>query len=88
MKKKSVAPTRISLIIGDSQHLCESSDFAKNSHAKLCDQLLQNPLLLGWELLFVRTLAKSSKPGRKQLEKLEAISSRLGYSLTEKGGKQ
>lgn len=45
----------------------------------LCSPLLESPNLRGWERLFVKTLAKSPRPGRKQLEKLEAIAARLGY---------
>ena len=83
--KNSVAPTRLSLIIGDSQHCCDSPDAVVNSHSDLCLKLLKNPTLKGWEKLFVKTLAASRNPGRRQLLKLEAIALRLGYSVTEEG---
>jgi hypothetical protein len=45
--------------------------------AKQCGELLQNPVLRGWEKLFVSTLARCQKPGRRQLEKLQAIAEKL-----------
>jgi hypothetical protein len=53
-----------------------------------CAELLRDERLRGWERLFIATLQKSRNPGRKQLEKLEAIASRLGYSLTKEGGER
>ncbi len=50
---------------------------APHSHSNLCSQLLKNSSLKGWERLFVKTLVDSPNPGRKQLEKLEAIAARL-----------
>ena len=86
MNKNTVAPTRISLIIGDSERCYESPETAANPHSDLCSQLLKNPALKGWEKLFVTTLQKSPNPGRRQLEKLEAIAARLGYCVDEEGG--
>jgi len=59
---------------------------APHSHSNLCSQLLRNPTLKGWEKLFVTTLQKSPNPGRRQLEKLGAIASRLGYCIAKEGG--
>jgi hypothetical protein len=56
------------------------------SHSILASKLLRKPALRGWERLFVKTLAASHNPGRKQLEKLKEIALRLGYSLAEEGG--
>ncbi len=47
------------------------------SHSILSSRLLRNSALRGWERLFVKTLVSSPSPGRKQLEKLEAIAARL-----------
>ena len=85
--KNSVALERIPLSIRDFRGCCESPGTAENSHSELCDRLLQNRALTGWEKLFVSTLRKSRSPGRKQRAKLEAIASRLGYSLDEEGVK-
>jgi hypothetical protein len=52
---------------------------AFESPSILSEKLLKKPSLKGWERLFVRTLAASANPGRKQIEKLEAIALRLGY---------
>jgi hypothetical protein len=54
---------------------------AFESPSILSEKLLKNPSLKGWERLFVRTLASSSKPGRRQLLKLEAIANRLNGGL-------
>ncbi len=54
-------------------------------HVALCSRLLKSRCLKGWEHLFVSTLIKSSCPGRKQIQKLEAIASRLGYSVVDEG---
>jgi hypothetical protein len=56
---------------------------APHSHSNLCSQLLKNSSLKGWEKLFVTTLQKSPNPGRRQLEKLEAIAARLGTGTDE-----
>ena len=58
------------------------------SHSILASKLLKKPALRGWERLFVKTLAASHNPGRKQLQKLEEIASRLGYSGVEEGVKR
>lgn len=44
----------------------------------LINKLLESPDLRGWERLFVATVGKSTKPGSKQLKKIEAIAARLG----------
>jgi hypothetical protein len=84
--KKTFAPQRVNLSICDSQRCGESPDTAENSHLELCDRLLQNRVVTGWEKLFVSTLRRSRNPGRKQLAKLEAIASRLGYSVVDERG--
>jgi len=86
MNKNTVAPTRISLIIGDSERCYESPEAAASPHSNLCCQLLKNSSLKGWERLFVKTLVDSPNPGRKQLEKLGAIASRLGCCVAEERG--
>jgi hypothetical protein len=48
-------------------------------HSILSAKLLKISALKGWERLFVKTLATSTNPGRKQIEKLEAIALRLGH---------
>jgi hypothetical protein len=48
-------------------------------HSILSGKLLKISALKGWERLFVKTLATSANPGRKQIEKLEAIALRLGH---------
>jgi hypothetical protein len=52
---------------------------ASESPSILSEKLLKNPSLKGWERLFVRTLAASPNPGKRQLLKLEAIALRLGH---------
>jgi hypothetical protein len=64
----------------------KSGSLASASPSAACSQLLKNPKLRGWERLFIKTLAASHNPGRKQIAKLEAIALRLGYSLAEEGG--
>jgi hypothetical protein len=56
------------------------------SHSILASKLLRKPALRGWERLFVKTLAASHNPGRKQLQKLEAIAARLDYSVADDNG--
>lgn len=79
MKKKNTetcTKTSCSSIVGNSQ-----------PYKKLCHQLLKNSAIRGWEKLFVRTLSTSANPGKRQIEKLEAIASRLGYcDIVEEGG--
>ncbi len=86
--ENSVARKRIDLSIGDSQAFEEAQLIPLASHSDLCSELLKNPALKGWERLFVTTLQKSRKPGKKQIAKVEAIASRLGYSLTKEGGER
>lgn len=47
---------------------------------ELIEKLLQSPQLRGWERLFVSTISKCPKPGSRQLEKVQAIATRLGVS--------
>lgn len=53
----------------------------KDLHSILSSKPLKNPALKGWERLFVKTLATSPNPGRRQLEKLEAIAKELNTLL-------
>jgi hypothetical protein len=55
-------------------------------HSILSAKLLKISALKGWERLFVKTLAASPNPGKRQLLKLEAIAARLGFTLKDGGG--
>jgi hypothetical protein len=48
--------------------------------------LLQCPNLRGWERSYVIATKNTRRRGRRQLEKLEAIATRLGIALVLEGG--
>jgi hypothetical protein len=75
--KKTFAPKRLNTSIAGFQDGYEPQRTVAKFHSDLCNRLLQNPVLKSWERLFIKTLAASRNPGRKQLQKLEAIASRL-----------
>ena len=76
------------LILNDKSLNCTLRECrgSLSPHSILAKELLNSSAVRGWERLFLKTLVTSPNPGRKQMAKVEAIASRLGYSLTKEGG--